>query len=791
VIQERKLKWRTESKPASAAEIQDSLVGRKKRLAFLDLLIEASDDGKQLTDLDIREEVDTFMFEGHDTTAVAISWSLFALALFPHIQNKVLEELISLLEYDKTAPITIEHTQQMKYLECEALRYAPSVPFLARKIKEDIVMSGYVVPAGVTAVIIVPFVHQHPDSFPDPTLFNPDKFLPENTLNRHPYSYIPFSAGSRNCIGQRFALLEEKVVLAWILRSFKIETRQDFYDIQVLFYQIPYTTTNLMITNSCNPGWELGYLLRAGAKWHGRRNPGDHKDPAGVTTAIIIPILHNHPDSFSDPAQFNPDSRIKYWSVIDKIPGPPTLPIIGNGWDLVVDHSDLPNLFWKWNEMFPKRCKVWLLGYPYLIIYSPADVEVILSNPIHNDKSDDYKFLQPWLGTGLLTSAGAKWHGRRKLLTPAFHFRILEDFMSVFNNQSKILITKLMAEKKQEFDIVPVITMCTLDIICDSVMGCHINAQHNSESAYIIALEKIKDIIHSRQLRFYLWSDWLFNLSPPGRQHAKCLKILHEFTDKVIQERKLKWKSESKSATAVEMQDSLIGRKKRLTFLDLLIEASDDGKQLTDLDIREEVDTFMFEGHDTTAVAISWSLFALASFPHIQNKVHEELDSIFEDNKTAPITTEHTQQMKYMECEALRFVPSVPVIARKIKEDTVMGGYKVPAGVTTAIIVPVVHRQTESFPDPDSFDPDRFLPENTLNRHPYSYIPFSAGSRNCIGQRFALLEEKVVLAWILRSFKIQSRHLMYEIPVVTELILKPKDGIITRMSMLCLGKLSY
>lgn len=90
-----------------------------------------------------------------------------------------------------------------------------------------------------------------------------------------------------------------------------------------------------------------------------------------------------------------------------------------------------------------------------------------MGSPKHIDKSRDYNFLQPWLGTGLLTSQGKKWHSRRKILTPAFHFKILEDFIDVFQEQSAIMVTKLAAESgKKSFNIFPYVTLCTLDIIC-------------------------------------------------------------------------------------------------------------------------------------------------------------------------------------------------------------------------------------------------------------------------------------------------------------------------------------
>lgn len=119
------------------------MAGRKKRLAFLDLLIDASADGTVLSNDDIREEVDTFMFEGHDTTSAAISWSLFLLGSHPDIQERVLREIDDIMGGDRERPPTMKELNDMRYLECvikEALRLYPSVPFIARNIKEDVVI---------------------------------------------------------------------------------------------------------------------------------------------------------------------------------------------------------------------------------------------------------------------------------------------------------------------------------------------------------------------------------------------------------------------------------------------------------------------------------------------------------------------------------------------------------------------------------------------------------------------------------------------------------------------------
>ena len=225
-------------------------------------------------------------------------------------------------------------------------------------------------------------------------------------------------------------------------------------------------------------------------------------------------------------------------------------------------------------------------------------------------------------------------------------------------------------------------------------------------------------------------------------------------------------------------------RKRRLAFSDILIERHlQDPKSFTELDIREEVDTFMFEGHDTTSVSMIYTLYLFGKYPKIQERVQQEIDELFdqidnEDKKDPHLTMNQLREMKFLEAcikESLRLYPSVPIIARKASDDIDINGKVIPKDCTIIIFIYGIQRDPEFFSKPEKFIPDRFMENSEYYvRNPYAYVPFSAGPRNCIGQKFAFLEEKVVLANILRNFNLKSTQNIDELIMHPEMVLRPQ-----------------
>ncbi|KAG5305990.1 CP4C1 protein, partial [Acromyrmex insinuator] len=428
--------------------------------------------------------------------------------------------------------------------------------------------------------------------------------------------------------------------------------------------------------------------------------------------------------------------------------------------------------------------KIWGFFVPVISIRHPDDLETILSNPKYIKKTFMYDIFKPWLGTSLVISEGAKWHSQRKILTSTFHFNILQRFVEILDKESKNMIKSLKnADGTVVKNLSPFISEHTLNAICETAMGTSLKDSGEFQQQYLKAIRQISELFVYRVKRQWLYFNWIFSLTPKGREQAKVLKILHGFTDRIIAERKLYHeqtngqylKSFDNDTSAEEDDPKMIGtQRKRLAMLDLLIAASREGL-MTDLEIRQEVDTIMFAGHDTTASSLCFILALLAEHKDIQDRVRNEVDIAMQDNEDK-LTMKFLNQLLYLErCikEALRLHSVIFFISRICEEDVKLQSYLVPAGTNLVIDINGVHKDPNFWPNPEVFDPDRFLPERIRNRHPYSYIPFSAGPRNCIGQRYAMLQMKMMVTSLIHHFYLEPVDYIKNVRLQVDFILHP------------------
>ncbi|KAL5017474.1 hypothetical protein ScPMuIL_007063 [Solemya velum] len=399
---------------------------------------------------------------------------------------------------------------------------------------------------------------------------------------------------------------------------------------------------------------------------------------------------------------------------------------------------------------FPRVARAWLGPFvSFLIVSHPETLKLILKTS--EPKSRTYALVEPWLGDGLLLSRGSKWSRNRRLLTPAFHFEILKPYMKINNRAADIFIEKLgrFYKKGEYFEVFTEISMYTLDVILRCAFSYETDCQKEGKShPYVVAVNKLSDLAVDRFLKFWLHNKFIYSLTSNGRQYKKNCDYVHQVAEDVIAKRK--------QALAGQSVEELQSKKKCVDFLDILLTARDENNEgLTDIEIRNEVDTFLFEGHDTTASALAWTLYSLAMHPEIQTEVQKEIDSIMYGRDSDDVLWEDLSEFHYLTMctkEAMRLHTPVPFIQRQTTQNLDIDGKSVPVGTTITILIYNVHHNPFLWEDSMEYRPERFSPENIDKQDPYAFIPFSAGPRNCIGQNFAMHEIKTILVRTLRRF---------------------------------------
>ncbi|EGT35361.1 hypothetical protein CAEBREN_10377 [Caenorhabditis brenneri] len=477
--------------------------------------------------------------------------------------------------------------------------------------------------------------------------------------------------------------------------------------------------------------------------------------------------------------KFQNHLKFKYYG--SKIPGPPLQPIMGNTYIFQNRPNEEFQIVFREEArkarergdtvirfLLPGKLIVWPLTGKALAQLLESTTEI--------HKGSDYSMFEPWIG-GLLLLVGDRWKSHRKMISPTFHFAKLEGYFNVFNSESKIFTECLekFAESGETVDIFPYINRCLLDIICETAMGTKVDAQLNHDHPYLKAVKGYATLMLKHSMTPIMWNSFLFWALGYKKQQDDYLRILKTFTADVIAERKAALKSGE-----VESSSS----KRNMNFLDMMLSMTE-SNQLSEEDLRNEVDTFMFGGHDTTTTSSSWTVWCLAHHPEIQQKVYEELIDVCGEDPNIDVTYEQVNKLNYLDLvmkESKRLYPPVPGVQRQLQKDMIIDGYTVPAGSNVAIAPVALHSNHLVFKNPEIFDPNRFLPEECAKRHPYDYVPFSAGIKNCIGQKFAVLNEKVLMTHLVRNYKIEPKMKLEETLPCFKIVSTPSNGIPVKLT---------
>ncbi len=357
--------------------------------------------------------------------------------------------------------------------------------------------------------------------------------------------------------------------------------------------------------------------------------------------------------------------------------------------------------------------------------------------------------LAKYIGHGILTSTGEHWRVHRRMVQPAFHKKKLQNLMGVIREAIRFELKRI--KPNTEEDIFPLMGDLAFQVVAKSLFSSTDIREKMSQLQHITEANQRMLIKEMRQP--YL--RWWYRLSGKIDRHLAMGKEGQKLLLEIIEERR----------TSGQEKDDL---------LDMLLKARyEDGSPMSDAQLIDEVLILFTAGHETTANALSFTLFLLASHPEIQEQVHQEVSKVDFEYYETDLMQGAMQLQLVKQCleEALRLYPPAYVIDRIATEDDSFEGISLPKDTLVLMSVYELHRYADFWEKPSEFIPSRF---NTTDKKDYSdyYYPFGAGPRMCVGNNFAMYEMILAVAEIIKKYKIKTSLEKVEInPLIS---LKPK-----------------
>ncbi len=395
----------------------------------------------------------------------------------------------------------------------------------------------------------------------------------------------------------------------------------------------------------------------------------------------------------------------------------------------------------------------WVRSY---LITHPDYVRHVLQENHKNYSKNIYSFkMLRWVtGNGLITSDGAFWLRQRRLMQPAFHRQRIAALGPLMTGAADA-----MAQRWEEtahgaaFDVADEMMRLTLQIVGEALFGTNLSEQATQVGrSFSVLNEQVMQRFQSMGI--------LPPLLPTARDRAfrAAQHSLDAVVDQIIQERR----------RSTEDRGDL------LSML-MLAHDEDTGEQMSDRQLRDEVKTLMLAGHETTANLLTWAWYLLAEHPAVEQRLHAELARVLGGRLPTMSDLPHLPYTRMVIDETLRLYPPAPVVPRMVINDDVIGGYRIPAKSAVVVSIYTLHRNPAFWPDPNTFDPERFSAEQSHDRPRFAYVPFGGGPRQCIGNSFALTEAHLILATVAQRFRLRIAPGFAPMPEAL-ITLRPKHG---------------
>lgn len=373
----------------------------------------------------------------------------------------------------------------------------------------------------------------------------------------------------------------------------------------------------------------------------------------------------------------------------------------------------------------------------FYLLSRPEHAEhVLVAHQDRYAKAFTYRALKTFFGDGLLTSEGDTWRRHRRLVQPVFGRRHVQAFApDMVAAASQRAATW---RNRGSIDLATEMRTLTMDVVGRVLFGTNLAA--NAERVGR-AVTRLQD---SALVAAVLPTALVPGGSPRGRRVAMSLipgvaaaaNSLDDLVNTVIEQR------------IAHPHDT------PTDLLDLLIASGGGEAPLTAREIRDEVSTLVLAGHETTANTLAWTFTLLSRFPAVRERLHAEVDEVLAGRDPQAADVDNLGWTNAVIQEAMRLYPPAWTIERDAVEADVITGVDIPAGSTVVISPYLLHRDPELWPNPEGFDPGRFLPGRADDRPKYSYLPFGGGRRICVGASFAQLEAALILATVASRYRL-------------------------------------
>jgi len=361
---------------------------------------------------------------------------------------------------------------------------------------------------------------------------------------------------------------------------------------------------------------------------------------------------------------------------------------------------------------------------------------------------------RPIIGNGIFVSEGDFHRRQRKLMAPSFqprHITSYADSMAYYGE-----FVQQQWSEAETIDVSQAMTGLTMSIIGKVLFDADVFTETDELGAAMTTT--LAHASHTLSQLFPVPLNWP---TKRNRNTRSAIAVLRGRIQKLIEERR----AESKE---------------RNDFLSVLLQAKDeDGSYMSDQQIIDESLTLFGAGHETTATALAWVWYLLASHPEIYKKVQEEVDTVLQGRAPTYVDLTRLPYCLQVFKETMRLYPPAYAISRSPLHDVTIDGYTVRKGKDIAFVSPyTLHRRPDYFPEPEKFDPERFTPENEKKLLRYAYMPFGAGPRICIGNHFAMLEGHLLLATLAQrvTFELVPGQQLEPDPSKT-ITIRPKNGV--------------